>query len=107
MIDEERNFGHQIPEIDRLIHEPARYHIMALLYVVESADFIFIKNQIQLTAGNLSSHLGKLETAGYLEVTKEFVNRKPRTMLNLTETGREAFRKYSQQMKQMFKDLPQ
>lgn len=94
----------QVPEIDRLIHEPARYQIMALLHVVESADFIFIKNQTQLTAGNLSSHIARLETAGHVEVNKEFVNRKPRTMMRLTEKGRRAFQTYRQQMKQMLGD---
>lgn len=106
MTEDEKKFRNQMPEIDRLIHEPTRFNIMALLYVIESADFIFIQNQIHLTSGNLSSHLTKLETAGYLEIAKEFINRKPRTMLKLTGAGREAFDRYRQQMKHMFKDIP-
>jgi len=55
--------------------------------------------------GNLSSHMSKLEAAGYIEVEKEFVSRKPRTMLRLTDEGRAAFQEYVQSMKQVFDDL--
>ena len=95
-----------IAEIDRLIHEPARLMIMAYLYVVESADFLFLMHQTGLTHGNLSSHMSKLEAAGYIEVVKEFVDRKPHTMLQLTDKGRAAFQKYRQSMMQVFDDLP-
>ncbi len=94
--------GLQLPDIDRLIHEPARYNIMALLYVVERAEFLFVQNQARLTAGNLSTHLSKLEAAGYLVIKKAFVGKKPRTFLSLTEPGREAFEAYRDQMKQRF-----
>ncbi|MCZ2808282.1 MAG: transcriptional regulator, partial [Candidatus Bathyarchaeota archaeon] len=50
---------------------------MSQLYVVESADFLFLQNQLQMTPGNLSSHLSKLEEAGYVEIVKEFIERKP------------------------------
>ncbi|NOR78921.1 MAG: transcriptional regulator [Methanophagales archaeon] len=79
---------------------------MAYLYVVESADFLFLMRQTGLTHGNLSSHMSKLEAAGYLEVVKEFVDRKPHTMLQLTDKGRTAFQKYRQSMMQVFDDLP-
>ncbi len=92
--------------INKLIHEPARLKIMAQLYVIESADFLFLMRQTGLTFGNLSAHLSKLETAGYIEVEKEFVGRKPHTMLHLTDKGRDAFRKYREDMKQIFDDLP-
>ena len=59
-------------EIDKLIHEPARLQIMTQLYVVEEADFLFLMRKTGLTWGNLSSHMSKLETAGYIEVKKEF-----------------------------------
>jgi DNA-binding MarR family transcriptional regulator len=88
-----------MPAIDRLIHEPARYHIMAILYVIESADFLFLRNQTGMTDGNLSSHLARLEKAGYLQVQKEFVGKKPRTMLELTITGRQAFDAYRAAMR--------
>jgi DNA-binding MarR family transcriptional regulator len=95
-----------LAEIDRVIHEPARLMIMAYLYVVDSADFTFLMRQTGLTWGNLSSHMSKLEEAGYIEVEKDFVERKPHTMLRLTEKGREAFREYRQRMERVLGELP-
>ena len=63
-----------IAEIDKLIHEPARLMILATLFVVESADFLWVERQTGLTRGNLSSHMSKLEDAGYVRVNKSFVN---------------------------------
>ncbi|MFC1634128.1 winged helix-turn-helix domain-containing protein [Planctomycetota bacterium] len=90
-----------LTEIDRVIHEPARLLILAYLSVVESADFLFLMNQTGLTRGNLSSHLSKLEAAGYVEIKKEFVDKIPRTLLRLTEDGRKAFQEYRHNMKQV------
>ena len=92
--------------IDRLIHEPTRLMIMSQLYVVESADFLFLQHQLQLTPGNLSVHLSKLEKAGYVEIVKEFIERKPHTALKLTKKGRNSFKEYQQNLKQVFSDLP-
>jgi DNA-binding MarR family transcriptional regulator len=95
-----------IQGIDRIIHEPSRLVIMAQLYVIQSADFLFLQNQTGMTPGNLSSHLSKLEDAGYVEVTKEFIDRKPHTALALTKSGRAAFKAYRKKMRQVFNDLP-
>ncbi|MCJ7625324.1 MAG: transcriptional regulator [Anaerolineaceae bacterium] len=95
-----------LAEIDRLIHEPARLMIMAVLYVVESGDFTFLMRQTGLTWGNLSSHMSKLEEAGYIVVEKEFLDKKPHTMLRLTGQGRAAFQDYRMRMQQVFADLP-
>ena len=95
-----------IPKIDRLIHEPARLTIVAHLFVVESADFLFLQHQTGLTWGNLSSHISKLEAAGYVEVIKEFIDKKPHTALRLTNKGRNAFNEYRQNMKHVFEELP-
>ena len=95
-----------IPKIDKTIHEPARLIIMAHLFVVESADFLFLQRQTKLTWGNLSSHLSKLENAGYVAIKKEFIDKKPHTMLHLTDKGRTAFQEYRQSMRQVFEDLP-
>ncbi|MFA5868981.1 MAG: transcriptional regulator [Candidatus Bathyarchaeia archaeon] len=92
--------------IDRVIHEPARLLIMAHLYVVDSADFLFLMRQTGLTFGNLSSHMAKLEGAGYIEVVKDFVDRKPHTMLRVTARGRAAFEEYRRGMDRLFKGLP-
>jgi len=94
-------------EIDRLIHEPARFQVMALLYVIESADFTFIMNQLGLTWGNLSAHITKLEDGGYLAVEKGFKGKRPQTMLSLTKEGRQAFQTYRQTMQQMLDELPE
>lgn len=95
-----------IADIDRLVHEPARLMILAILYVVESADFLFLMRQTGLTKGNLSSHMGRLETAGYIDIKKEFVDKIPRTLLRLTDKGRAAFQTYRQDMIQVLEDLP-
>ena len=79
---------------------------MAYLYVVESADFTFLQRQTNLTRGNLSSHLGKLEAAGYVHIAKEFLHKKPHTMLALTAAGKKAFENYRAVMKQMLGELP-
>lgn len=94
-----------LAEIDRIIHEPARLLILAYLSVVESADFLFLMNQTHLTRGNLSAHLSKLETAGYVEIKKEFVEKIPRTLLRLTEEGKKAFQEYRRSMKQVLDSL--
>ena len=96
-----------LAEIDRLVHEPARLAVMALLYVVESADFTFLVNQTGLSWGNLSAHLSKLEEAGYLEVEKSFKGRRPNTNLRLTTAGRSAFEDYRRRLQQVLGDLPE
>jgi len=80
---------------------------MAQLYVVQSADFLFLQHQTQMTPGNLSAHLSKLEDAGYVEVTKEFIDRKPHTALALTKKGRAAFKEYRRNVKQFVEKLPE
>ena len=93
--------------IDKIIHEPVRLSILAHLYVLDSADALFLKNQIGLTWGNFSTHLKRLEDAGYIEVQKEFVDRKPVTSYRLTELGRDAFQHYRKQMSGFLKELPE
>lgn len=95
-----------IADIDRLIHEPSRLTIMAHLYVVESADFLFLIRQTGMTWGNLSVHISKLEAAGYLDVRKEFLGKKPHTIVSLTSGGRVAFDSYRKSMKQVLEDRP-
>lgn len=93
-------------EIDKIIHEPARLKIMTQLYVVEEADFIFLMRQTGLTWGNLSSHMSKLEDAEYIEVRKEFLDKKPHTILRLTQKGRNSFKEYRNAMDRVFRNLP-
>jgi len=91
--------------IDKMIHEPARLMILATLNVVESADFLFVERQTGLTRGNLSSHMSKLEDAGYILIQKEFVDKIPRTLLRVTDEGRAALLEYTQNMKQVLEGL--
>jgi len=91
--------------IDKIIHEPARLNIMAYLYVVESADFLFLIRQTGLTFGNLSSHISKLEDAGYIKVVKEFIGKKPHTMIKLTKKGRDTFEEYRKNIKEFFNSI--
>ncbi|MFX1309695.1 MAG: winged helix-turn-helix domain-containing protein [Promethearchaeota archaeon] len=94
-----------LSDIDKVIHEPARLMIMSYLYVVESADFVFLRNQTGLTDGNLSSHLSKLESAGYVDIDKRFKGKKPQTMLKLSLKGRKAFELYREKMERVLSGL--
>ena len=92
--------------INRLIHEPSRYEIMSVLFVVENTDFVFLMRHTGFTGGNLSTHLKKLKDANYIDVRKEFVNNKPHTSISLTTEGRTAFKQYRAQMKRALDTLP-
>ena len=96
-----------IPDVDPVVHAPARLAILSLLYVSKVADFLFLEKQTGLTRGNLSTHLTKLETAGYVEIEKKFEGRMPRTLLHLTKAGRKALRDYRKQMQSTLNDLPE
>ena len=80
--------------LDRLIHEPARLVLVANLAVVDQADFVYLSGRTGFTAGNISSHMAKLEEAGYVNVKKSFVGKRPRTVYRLTAAGRRAFDHY-------------
>jgi DNA-binding MarR family transcriptional regulator len=95
-----------LAEIDNIIHASARLMVLVHLYVVESVDYVFLKNQTGLSWGNLSTHLNKLEEAGYVSIKKGFKGKKPQTMIYLSKQGREAFKNYKQNMQQVLDDLP-
>ncbi len=90
-----------VASLDRLLHEPARLSIVACLAVVDEADFVFLQAQTGMTGGNLSSHVKKLEQAGYITTSKEFQGSKPRTSFALTDEGREAFTGYLTSMRSL------
>lgn len=94
-----------LAEVDRLVHEPARLMILMVLYTVESADFTFLVNATDLTDGNVSSHLSKLEDAGYVRIEKGYAGKRPRTTLQLTEEGRRAVDDYSRTMQEAIRNL--
>jgi len=84
--------------LDRVIHEPARLMIMTVLYAVHEADFLYLQRECGLTQGNLSSHLAKLEAAGYVLIDKMFKGKYPLTVCSLTSKGRAAFQEYVQKI---------
>ena len=97
---------HPLADIDQIIHAPARLMLLTYLYVVESADYVFLMRLTGLTWGNLATHLNKLEEAGYVDIQKTFEGKKPKSILRLTEQGRDAFRAYKKSMQQVLDDLP-
>ena len=97
---------HPLADIDQVIHAPARLMVLTYLYVVESADYVFLIRLTGLTWGNLATHLAKLEEAGYIAINKEFKGKKPHTTISLTKQGRSAFREYKKSLQQVLDDLP-
>ncbi|MBN2425235.1 MAG: transcriptional regulator [Calditrichaceae bacterium] len=93
----------QILELDAVVHTPIRLAILSILTGVESADFTFLKKTINTTDGNLSTHLSKLEEAGYITITKSFKGKRPLTTCSISETGRKAFLLYINQLEQIIK----
>ena len=101
------NDQHPLADIDKMVHSQARLMILVSLYVVESAEYTSLVNITGLTWGNLATHLGKLEEAGYVAVEKEIRRKKMHSMVHLTPQGREAFRSYKEQMQAVLSDLPE
>jgi DNA-binding MarR family transcriptional regulator len=95
-----------LAELDQIIHAPARLMILTYLYVVESADYVYLMRLTKLSWGNLATHLGKLEEAGYVNIEKEFQGKKPHSTIRLTEKGRAAFQVYKKSLQQILDDLP-
>ena len=88
-----------IAGVDRIIHEPSRLMIMTILSTVKEADFLYLQTETQLTKGNLSSHLSKLENAKYIEIEKTYRGKIPLTICSLSPIGKEAFDNYCRQLK--------
>lgn len=88
-----------LKELNPIIHSQLRLSIMTLLLSVEEADFTYLKEQTNATAGNLSVQLDKLSNAGYIETSKAFVGKKTRTSCRLTEAGKEAMEIYIETLK--------
>lgn len=90
-----------VASLDKVVHEPARLSIVACLAVVDEADFVFLQSQTGMTGGNLSSHVKKLELAGYISMRKEFRGANPRTSFVLTPAGHAAFTEYLDSMRRL------
>lgn len=92
--------------LDRLIHEPARLLIMSILAGAESAEFGFVEQLSGLSKGNLSSHLGKLEAAGLVDIRKSFRGKRPVTTLRVTPGGRTALTDYRARLADVIRGIP-
>ena len=89
-----------IADLDRVIHEPGRLMLVALLFAVERSDFLYLQHETDMNKGTLSSHLSRLEGAGYVEVEKTYRGKVPQTLLRLTAAGRKAFEQYRRKLKE-------
>ena len=85
----------EISDLDRVVHSPTRLKILLVLLSVEEADFTFLSNAADLTRGNLSANLTKLEEAGYIKIEKKFIERVPKTIASITQAGKAALEDYS------------
>ncbi|MGD8782546.1 MAG: transcriptional regulator [Ignavibacteria bacterium] len=90
-------------QLDDMIHSRIRLAIMSVLVSVEEAEFVFLRDKVNATDGNLSTHLKKLESAGYVAVNKSFEDRKPVSRYVLTQKGRKAFEIYVQKLENLIK----
>ena len=89
--------------LDPILHSELRLAVMSLLLGLEEADFTYIKEQTNATAGNLSVQIDKLSTAGYIEVEKKFEGKRPCTTCRITQKGVEAFDNYVETLKEYVK----
>ncbi len=87
-------------ELNPLLHSQLRLGVMSILMTVDEADFVYLKEKTESTAGNLSVQIDKLSTAGYIEVEKGFAGKKPRTVCHITNQGRLAFEEYVNALKE-------
>jgi DNA-binding transcriptional ArsR family regulator len=87
-------FKHLVDELDPVLHERGRLAIVSVLAAVESLTFTDLRDALEMTDGNLSVHLQKLEEKGYVAIDKRFVGRRPQTTCRLTKNGRDAFTRY-------------
>jgi len=94
-----------ISELDRVIHSPTRLKILVILLTVEEADFTFIARVANITRGNLSANLQKLEKARFININKEFVKRIPKTLVRITPAGRKALAEYSNKLGAVLDEL--
>jgi DNA-binding MarR family transcriptional regulator len=95
----------RIADVNRIIHEPARLMILTVLNTVDSADFLYLLRATGLTKGNLSAHLSRLEEAGYVQIEKTFQGKIPLTVCRLTQQGRQAYRAYLADMKEVVESV--
>lgn len=96
--------NNQLPNFDKTIHDPTRLKLLAYLNAANQADFMYLQRTLELTKGNLSSHITKLESVGFVQVIKTYKGKIPLTIVEITERGRAAFKKYKNDMKTLLSD---
>jgi DNA-binding MarR family transcriptional regulator len=97
----------QVPslkDVDRLVHEPSRSIILAILNVIPEADFLYLQRETRLTKGNLTIHLSKLEQADFIRIEKKYLDKRPLTVCKITNKGRKAFETYREHLKKFIDD---
>lgn len=92
-------------DLDPMLHERARLAIVSLLAPIEGLTFKELRDDLEMTDGNLSVHLQKLEHAGYVAIDKQFVGRKPQTTCSITKAGRKALTHYLDQLEAIVKEV--
>jgi len=93
-------------QLDNIIHQPVRLQIMSALVALEQdeqVDFVYLRQLLKLTDGNLGAHLARLEEAGYVKIDKTFIARKPRTFIGVTGKGRDAFAQHVSTLRQIIR----
>jgi DNA-binding MarR family transcriptional regulator len=97
---------HLAVRLNKAIHQKARLGIMSILMASEEAEFNYLKERLNLTDGNLSSHLSLLEREKYIKIRKKFVKKKPKTSCQITEKGRQAFKEYLDNLEKIIRSFP-
>lgn len=105
--DAERAAIPDMVDVDRIVHEPARLAILTTLYPLEESDFVYLHRATGLTKGNLSSHLSRLESAGYVAIEKTYRGKVPLTLVAMTHAGRAAFDAYRDRLRAIAARLPE
>jgi DNA-binding MarR family transcriptional regulator len=97
---------HIAVRLNKAIHQKARLGIMSILMALEEAEFNYLKERLKLTDGNLSSHLSLLEKEKYIKIKKKFVRKKPKTLCQITDIGRQAFEEYLENLEKIISSKP-
>ena len=97
---------HIAVKLNKAIHQKARLGIMSILMASEEAEFNYLKERLKLTDGNLSTHLSLLEKEKYIRIKKKFIKKKPKTLCQMTEKGRQAFKEYLENLEKIIRSTP-
>jgi DNA-binding MarR family transcriptional regulator len=97
---------HLAIKLNKVIHQNARLGIMSILMASDEVDFNYLKDRLKLTDGNLSSHLSLLEKEKYIKIKKKFVKKKPKTLCQMSDKGRQAFKEYLENLEKIIRSTP-